>query len=67
MKEFIIAGCIFAGAVFFLIRHFYRVFSGKGSACSCGTHKYTVKNGTLLDGTDSGCCGCCKNCACDKK
>ncbi len=60
MKQMIIAGLIFAGALFFLVRRFYRILTGKGSACSCGTHKYTIKNGKVIE--QQGCaCGCC-NC-----
>lgn len=62
MFEMIITGVIIAGASFFLIRRYYRIFTGKKSACNCGTKNMTVKNGRLTEETGcSGCCSCCKS------
>ncbi len=42
---------IVSGVIVFLIRKYYRIFTGKGSACNCGEKNINPK---------SGCgCGCC--------
>lgn len=65
MGEMLIAGIITAAALFFLVRHYYRVFTGKKSACNCGTKKFTVQDGTLKE--KNGCSGCCSSCQSTKK
>ncbi|MGP1593670.1 MAG: hypothetical protein ACTTH8_00230 [Treponema sp.] len=62
MIQNIIAILFIAAALFFLFKHFYGVFSGKKSACNCGTKHYTIKNGKLTEGKTCGsCCSCCSN------
>ena len=57
----VIAGILIAGAVFFLARRYYKIFTGKKAGCSCGTKHFIVKDGTVIE---KGCtCGCseCRN------
>jgi len=58
--ELIITGAVIVCAVLFLVWQYYRVFSGKRSACSCGTEKYAIKNGNLQGCSSCGGCSCCR-------
>ncbi|QKS92728.1 hypothetical protein [Treponema phagedenis] len=56
MVEKIIIGVAVLAIILLFVRKYYRIFTGKASACSCG-EKNDMKNG----------CGCCCSACHDTK